>query len=81
MDARTHGRTDGTHGTHGTHGTDGDHERVLQGCHHGQGEPVELKTERDVIRMAPLAYTLRGSGRHGTIPARAMSVQADVVSA
>lgn len=39
-----------------------DHERAFQGRHHGKGEPVDLKTERDVIRMDSLAHPLRQFG-------------------
>lgn len=39
-----------------------DHERVFQGRHHGKREPVELKTECDVIRMDSLTHTLRQLG-------------------
>ena len=39
-----------------------DHERAFQGRHHGKGEPVELKTECDVIRMDSLTHALRQFG-------------------
>lgn len=39
-----------------------DHEGVLRGGHHGEGEAVEIETERDVVRMDPLAHAPRQLG-------------------
>lgn len=55
-----------------------DHERVFQGRHHGKGEPVELKTECDVIRMDSLTHTLRqlgGGARRGSAAEELSSIR------
>ena len=68
-----------------------DHERVFQGRHHGEGKPVELKAERDVIRVDSLTHALRqlgGGARLGSAAEEPGSVRpspggpvSDVVSA
>jgi hypothetical protein len=55
-----------------------DHERVFRGRHHGKGEPVELKTECDVIRMDSLTHTLRqlgGGARRGSAAEELSSIR------
>lgn len=52
-----------------------DHERVVQGCHHGKGKTVELKAECNVVRMHSLTHPLRklGSGARLDSSARTSS--------
>ena len=55
-----------------------DHERAFQGRHHGKGEPVELKTECNVIGMDPLTHTVRqlgGGARRGSAAEELSSIR------